>query len=390
VAVLTLALAAGAQQPAAPPDPKAAAPAPLSTPSITGPLSNLPPGEFNAGFIGKISVNGVVSGYGSLTSNYVPGDAFKQATLSNGQIFIQKADGWFQFYVQAGAYNLPSLGASFLSTDSAMTNLYGPVPVAYVKLQGKKGTSVMVGSLPTLIGAEYTFTFQNMNIARGLLWNQEPAISRGVQVNQAIGPVTASVSWNDGFYSNRYNWVSGSLAYAKGPSTLAFVAGGNAGQTAYQTLATPLQNNSKLYNIIYTYSKSGLIIQPYWQYTSVPTNPAVGVTKGNATSGYALLITAPAGGGVSLPFRVEYITSTGTVGGKDVNLLYGPASAAGSFTFTPTYQKGGFFTRAELSYVHLNNNVFGSSFGQMGTRRDQMRAMLEVGLIFGHDPAEKK
>ena len=37
------------------------------------------------------------------------------------------------------------------------------------------------------MGAEYTFTFQNMNIERGLLWNQETAVNRGIQVNQALG-----------------------------------------------------------------------------------------------------------------------------------------------------------------------------------------------------------
>jgi hypothetical protein len=52
------------------------------------------------------------------------------------------------------------------------------------------------------MGAEYTFTFENMNIERGLLWNQENAINRGIQVNQTIGK-SASLSWNDGFYSNR-------------------------------------------------------------------------------------------------------------------------------------------------------------------------------------------
>ena len=53
-----------------------------------------------------------------------------QAALSNGQVFIQKTDGWFQFYLQAGAYNIAALGAPFLATDKTMTKLYGPVPVA--------------------------------------------------------------------------------------------------------------------------------------------------------------------------------------------------------------------------------------------------------------------
>lgn len=385
VAALTLAVAAVAQQTAAPP----AASAPLSTPSITGPLASLPPAVFNAGFLGRISVNGVVSGQGMATSNHIPGDDSTQSALSNGQIFIQKTDGWFQFYVQAGAYNLPTVGAPFMATDTTMTNTYGPVPVGYVRLQAGKSTSVMIGALPTLIGAEYTFTFQNMNIARGLLWYQEPAVSRGVQVNQSIGPLTASLSWNDGYYSNRYNWLSGSLAYTHGAHTLAFVAGGNAGQTDYYTAATPVQNNSKLYNIIYTFNKSGWIFQPYWQYTSVPTNPSVGVSKGNTTDGFAALVTKSVGHGVSTPFRLEYITSSGAVADGAVNLLYGPGSSAISATFTPTYQKGGFFTRGEVSYVHLSDNLAGSAFGPAGTKKDQTRAMVEFGFIFGNNLTEE-
>ena len=55
-----------------------------------------------------------------------PGDEPTQAALSNGQVFIQKTDGWWQFYVQAGAYNIPALGLPFLATDKTISNLYGP------------------------------------------------------------------------------------------------------------------------------------------------------------------------------------------------------------------------------------------------------------------------
>ena len=257
---------------AAPATPPPAAPAALSTPSITGPLSNLPPAMFDAGPFGNIAVNGILDGMGMWTGNHVPGDNTAQAALSNGQVFIQKTDGWFQFYLQAGAYNIPDLGVPFLSTEKTMSDLYGPVPVAFVKLQASKNTSILIGALPTLIGAEYTFTFENMNIERGLLWNQENAVNRGIQVNQTMGKFTASLSWNDGFYSNRYTWLTGSLTYANGPHSLSFVAGGNYGKTAFQTLATPVQNNSSIYNVIYTYTKGSWIIQPYWQYTDVPTN----------------------------------------------------------------------------------------------------------------------
>ena len=122
-----------APAPAAPP-----ASGPLPTPAITGPLAAPPPAIFDAGPFGNIAVNGILNGLGMWTGNYVPGDNATQAALSNGQVWIQKTDGWFQFYVQAGVYNIPSLGVPFLATDKTVTNLFGPVPVAFVKLRRER------------------------------------------------------------------------------------------------------------------------------------------------------------------------------------------------------------------------------------------------------------
>ena len=58
--------------------------------------------------------------------NHVPGDSNTQAALSNGQVFLQKTDGWFQFYVQAGAYNIPALGIPFLDTDKTISRTLWP------------------------------------------------------------------------------------------------------------------------------------------------------------------------------------------------------------------------------------------------------------------------
>jgi len=287
------------------------APTPLPTPSITGPLKAAPPNTFDAGPFGKLNINGIVSGMGLWQGDYSSGDDSTRAALSNGQIFLQKTTGWWQFYVEAGAYNIPALGTPFLSTEKAMTDLYGPVPVAFLKLVPGKNTSILMGALPTLMGAEYTFTFENMNIERGLLWNQENAINRGIQVNQTMGKFTASLSWNDGFYSNRYSWLSGSLTYATGPHSLAFAGMGNLGQTAFQTLATPVQNNSSEYAVIYTYTKGDWIIQPYYQYSSVPADQKIGILKGNTTQAGAILVSRTFKHGFSLPVRWEYIACMG-------------------------------------------------------------------------------
>jgi hypothetical protein len=364
---------------------QAPAPAALPTPSITGPLQAIPPAIFDAGPFGKLAVNGVLSGFGMVQGNHVAGDDSKQAALSNGQVFIQKTDGWFQFYVQAGAYNLPALGTPFLATDKAVSNLYGPVPVAFLKLQPGKNTSIQVGALPTLMGAEYTFTFENMNISRGLLWNQENAVNRGIQVNQTMGKVTASMSWNDGFYSNRYSWLSGSLTYASGPHSWAFVGMGNLEQTKFQSLATPVQNNGTMYAVLYTFNKAPWIIQPYWQYTNIPTNPSIGVVKGATTNAAAILVSRTFKHGFSLPARFEYIKSSGSASDQSVNLMYGPGSSGTSITVTPTYQHGGFFVRGELAYVHAGSIAPGSAFGSDGTLQNQTRAMAEFGFIFGNN-----
>ncbi len=382
-----------AAAPTASADPPAP-PAPLPTPSVTGPVSWLPPAVFDAGPFHKIAVNGVLDGLGMWTGNYVAGDNSHQAGLTNGQVFIQKADGFFQFYLQAGAYNIAALGTPFLATDKTMTKLFGPVPVAFAKFQpGKsspfKNTSVLIGELPTLIGAEYTFSFENMNVNRGLLWNQENAVNRGIQVNQTMGKFTASLSWNDGFYSNRYTWLTGSLTYTKGAHSLAVIGGGNYGQTAFQTYATPVQNNSRIYNVIYTYSKGHWILQPYFQYTDVPTNNQIGITKGASTTGGAMLASYTFKHGFSLPVRWEYLTSSGSVADEAVNLMYGPGSSATSITVTPTYQRGGFFVRGDLAYVHASNITPGDAFSRNGMNPNQPRAMAEFGFIFGNNVVEK-
>jgi hypothetical protein len=362
----------------------------LPSPPITGPLQGVAPATFEIGPLGKVAVNGVLSGIVLWQGNHVTGNSPMHANLSNAQIYVEKAEGWFQFYLQAGAYTMSALATPFLAADKTMTNFFGPLPVGYVKLVPNKNTSIQIGSLPTLIGAEYTFSFENMNIERDLLWNQENAVNRGIQVNQTLGKFTASLSWNDGFYSGRYTWLTGSLTYTSGHHSVAFVGGGNLGQTAFQTMATPIQNNSRIYNFIYTYTNGPWIVQPYLQYTEVPTNQKIGIVKGASTRGGALLLSRAFGNGFSLAGRCEYIASTGDSTQQAANLMFGPGSAGTSVTLTPTMQRGGFFARGDLSYVHAINYSPGFAFGRTGMNDAQYRLIAEVGFMFGSRRVEKR
>ena len=94
--------------------------------------------------------------------------------------------------------------------------------------------------------------------------------------------------------------------------------------------------------------------------------------------------------GFSLAGRGEYITSTGSVADQAVNLMYGPCSAAWSATLTPTFQRGGFFVRGDLSFVRANNFTPGDAFGLTGMNPNQPRAVAEIGFIFGNNIIEKK
>jgi len=363
----------------------AAAPMPLGSPSMTGPLSTAIPHEISAGPLGKLEVTGILSGGGMVEGNHVPPGAIAHWDLSNAQVFVQKTSGWFQFYLQGGAYNIIALGSPFVKTSTQIDQLYGPLPVGYIKLV-KGGFSVEAGELPTLIGAEYTFSFQNMNIERGLLWGQEPAISRGIQLNEAYKKLSLSFAYTDGFFSNRYTSLSGSLAYAfNAANTLSFVASGNAGAYLKNTFATPgFQNNSQVYNVIYTYTKGNTTVTPYYQYTSIPENATLGIVESSHTNSGAVLANYNFKHGFSLSGRVEYLKSSGSTTDPNNNfiLTYGPGSGAFSFTATPTYQKDGFFIRGEFSYVHLTDYTAGFGFKTDGSSANQPRGAIEAGIMF--------
>jgi len=374
--------AAPSSAPAATPaaDAKPADPQPLPMPSMSGPLQTAVPREMEGG---KLAVTGILSGIGWTEGNHISGDDSTHWDVSNAQVFIQKTTGWWQFYLQGGAYNLPAIGLPFLSTADTVKKIYGPFPQGYLKLV-KGSFNVEVGALPTLIGAEYTFSFENMNIERGLLWNQENAVNRGIQLNWSHKKLSTAFSWNDGFYSNRYTWLSGSLSWAfNSANTLAFIGMGNAGAYAKNTLATPLTlNNSQIYNLIYTYSKRAWVIQPYFQYTDVATNPSIGILQGASTKGGALLATYNFKRGFSLAARPEYIKSSGSLASGSVNLLYGPGSGAFAFTVTPTYRKDAFFLRGDLAIVHATDSTPGAVFGPAGANTTQPRGVLEAGFMF--------
>ena len=124
-------------KPAAPPS------SPLSTPGMTGPLTiNPEPLKLKSGWLGDVYVSGAISAFGQLQNNAANGDHKFQVDLPNAQVFVQKVDGWFQWFVQVGSYSTPDIGLPYFRSgnygDSVVTGttnlLYGVVPQAFIKL----------------------------------------------------------------------------------------------------------------------------------------------------------------------------------------------------------------------------------------------------------------
>ena len=365
--------------------------------AFASPLSLPNPLIFGAGPLGKLDVQGVASGMAFYQDNPQGGPGTLGAKrvgagITNGMVIIQKENGPIQFYLQAGAYSFPTLAAAIPSASSNIQE-FGALPVAYLKIAPSSDYSVEIGQLPTLIGAESGFTYQNINIERGLLWDMEPIISRGVQFNGSAGPLSASISWNDGYFSNRYNVVSGLLSYAiNSANTLSFYAQGALGQsrtTANDTAYSPIGNESQIYGAEYEYSSGPWMIEPYFQYMHTPKSQRLGIPHSFDNYGGAVLADYRFNNTVSLGARVEYLRVGGPLGvglnsnGIASSLTDLPAdSHAWSITLTPTYQEGAFFARAELSYVTASTPAGLGFSGASGTNTNQLRGMVETGFLF--------
>ncbi len=433
--------AQAAPAPAAPAAPGAAAPAAapaaptsnaMTSPAMGGTIT-ANPNPFNVDlgpWLGKTYITGQLTGMGFVQSNRVPveagiapptlpngfsGNNTGELDLTNGMVEVQKTDGQFQYFLMAGAYSLPIVGIPYVDAQHANSALFGPLPEAYGKWAPTDSLSFEAGKLPTLIGEEGTFTYQNLNIQRGLLWNQENIINRGVQGNYTWGPLAFALSWNDGFYSDHFTYLTGSVTWTvDSADTLIFAGGGNTStdhtinlSTGFFNFATPEPAASEQqYDLSWTWTGGPWVINPYIQYTHTPAvtilngAPPVAFNSGSTIGGALLVgytfdpstdLMGMSLGGWSLPARVEYISSTGSNSGipgtatfiPGPNLLgYGHGSKAWELTITPTFQYKIFFARAEASFIKASSITPGAGFGASGTSDTQVRGILEAGLVF--------
>ncbi|WP_375456414.1 porin [uncultured Methylobacterium sp.] len=382
----------------------------ITFPAYGGVIKQNPnPSCFTIAGIGEIYVGGAVTGYAYTQTNPfpaafappgVPPDRSARVDFSNIQGFIQKADGPFQFYMQVGGYSIPSLGLPIYSAFDQTDLLFGAVPVVFGKYVINEEFSIQGGRMPTLIGSEAIFTFQNLNISRGLVFNQENFINHGVQINYASGPWSVSLAGTDGFFSGELNWITGAITYKIDDANTVGVNGGTSvsrfnsfNRSLRFQYATPAAlQNSSIVSLNYTYAAGPWIVTPYVQFTNVDPDAVLGFIGGAQTYGGALLASYAFTDNFALAGRFEYIAQSGNRFNptSNVSLLYGQGSEAVSFTVTPTFTFGQYFVRGEYSRVEAYNitrgnvafGTLGTGFGRTGNRTSQDRYMVETGITF--------
>src|SRR5690242_12192658 len=257
-----------------------AAPAPSPTPA---------PITLHGVFAATEAYTSGVNAVGSLDTP-TGADLTSRFNVSDAFAILTKTSGTLQYTLQAGAYSLPTLGIAGNKTiqSGANTDLFGPVPLAYLEYVPSGSFNVSAGVLATLIGAESTFTYQNWNIQRGALWNVENVVERGVRTNWTQGKATFTLGANDGFYSGSFGAAEAAVTYAPdaSESLLAVWLDPNARTPGNKTTSIA---NKQLLNLIYTRTSGKLQLAPYVLWVRSPATQALGYSNSESAFGGAVL-----------------------------------------------------------------------------------------------------
>jgi Putative beta-barrel porin-2, OmpL-like. bbp2 len=374
------------------PTPKASAtptPAPAASPSPS------PAPSSTSLTLGPLTIDGVFSAFTMFTSGVNATGALDTTTgvdnnnltdISNAFLIVNKASGTFRYGFAAGAYNIPVVGFALNKTtqDGANTSLYGALPSVYVEYAPTGSFNLQAGKLATMTGQESTYTYENIDIQRGIIWNMEPAVSRGLRGTITGSKFNGALEVNDGYYSGNRLGFEGQITNTPSASTTVEVVFmlPNASAPANTTASIA---NKQLIDPMLTYTTGKWQFLPYLLFVNSPKSAALGYTNDEHAFGAAFMTTYALSSTWSLPLRVEYAKNGSAPGDTSLNanlLGYGPGSGAWTYTLTPTYRRGIFFARAEASDVNVTNFTPGIAFGSSGTQSNQFRTGLEAGLQF--------
>ncbi|MGZ3526277.1 MAG: outer membrane beta-barrel protein [Vulcanimicrobiaceae bacterium] len=363
------------------------APTPTATPSASPAPTPTPvpafsfSGVFTNYHFSTVNVNAT----GALDTNS-GNDLASRTDISNALLTYTKNTGAFRYGITAGEYALPVVGQALNPTSErgANTELYTLVPQVYVAYAPSSNLAISVGKLATLLGQESNFTYQNVDIQRGLGWSAEPTFSRGIRATYTQGKFTGDLEYNDGFYSGSHRAVEGLAGWAPSSNTnlqFVFIV------PSKDTPPNPTVSiaNKAEYDLMITQNVGKFALTPYVLFISSPSNTDLGYTSTETAIAYSFIASYPFNAYFSLGARYEDFLNHSGMSDTSSNadfIGYGAGSRATTITVTPQYKIGLYYLRAEYSLVNASRFKPGLAFGTDGTIGNQTRYGLELGAQF--------
>ena len=308
-----------------------------------------------------------------------------RADLSNLLLNVSAGTGNLRANATVGEYSFPTLGTA-LNPDTqggSNTELYTVLPVAALTYSFNSHVSVAAGKFAALLGQESPFTYQNLNVQRGLGWAIEPTISRGIQGSYTNGPWTLTLQENDAYYSGHNRAIEGLIGWAPSSNTnlqfAAIVPGANAGPNP-----TVSVGNKSEYDLMFTRQIGKLQLLPYLLYVNSPASAGLGYKRAENATAAVLMGSWAFSTPFSIAFRYENVHNGSSATDTDPNadlVGYGPGSGAQTYTVTPTlhFPNSNAVLRLEFSNVTLSSFTPGIGFGPAGTGKSQTRIGFEFG-----------
>lgn len=350
----------------------AAPPSPFPTPTSTP--------------VPAYSLDGAFSIYSSNTAPVNTSGALDTASgvdlptrtdVSNALLTLSKNTGRIRGSVTVGAYAFPVLGFALNPTTQPGSNsyLFGFVPQFDLQYVFDAHTSVSIGAMTSLLGQESAFTYQNLDIERGLLWDAENTLDRGIRVAYQNGPWSATIGYNDGFYSGSAGRaLEGDIAWTPTANTTWQFAFLYPGANTPPNASAPVANKREAdFELTQQFGKLQLL--PYVLVVTSPASPAQGYLRNESALGAALLANYAFSSAYALAFRYETFSNASARGDVSPNadlVGLGAGSSAQTLTLTPSYASGLFFARADFSKVYSTAMPSGA----------QSRVVFEAGVKF--------
>jgi hypothetical protein len=355
--------------------------------------------DIDGGPFGQLELSGGMSGYfygqsgtsrNDESANSAVGNKATGANVSQAMIELQKTSGVLQFTIEVGPQNgVPYLG---VKPTQASVTVYraSPLYLGYVTLAPKNSpVTISVGQLPSLEGYESGLSWGNANLFRSALYSVENMQNVGVSGTYTHGPLSATVTFGDGYDTRVFNFLQALVTYNfNSNNALNVFYGGELGKTGLNSITYNQYTvgnygsyfvNSQMYGAYYSYTNGNLNLVPEVQYVYANRDVALGIPNYTSNFGAALFSdynfgTSP----YSLGGMAEYFTSNGSG-----DWFIAPHAEGVGFQLSPTWQYKDLFARVSGGYMHLINRGNGApAYGNNGTGSDVVQGALEAGLLF--------